>query len=316
MLPAPEATGLAFEPRLGDNCGPMLRFARLIAVLVLTLQAAAALAQAATRFPQDYHGLWWNPAENGWGVSVFDQGNITLSSVLFVYGIDGNPTWYVAPNVSDCAVEFTPFLDVTCGGKIYQTNGPWFGAGPFNPASVTVRDVGDWSGDFVGPFGGGTPSRGLSLTVNIDGTSFKRSGLVPQDISGSAAANYSQVDSKYTDLWWNPDESGWGVGVFHYKTTVFAVLFVYSATHQPTWYVLSLNESTQAGDKSQRSFEGPVFMTHGSWWLTSPFKLSDVHTVGNARLVFPSEGVNASLSYTIDGNTVQTVIRRESSARP
>ena len=99
------------------------------------------------------------------------------------------------------------------------------------------------------------------------------------------------------------------MGIFHYKTTIFSVLFVYSATHQPTWYVLSLNESTQAGDKTQRTFEGPVFVTHGSWWLTSPFKLSDVHSVGNAKLVFPSEGVNASLSYTIDGNTVQTVIR-------
>jgi hypothetical protein len=294
----------------------MFRFVRLIAAFVFVLQAAAALAQEATRFPQDYHGLWWNPAESGWGVSVFDQGGVTLSSVIFVYGIDGNPTWYVAPNISNCAVEFTPFVDITCGGKIFQTNGPWFAGGPFNPSTVTVREVGDWSGDFVGPFMGATPARQLGLTVNIDGATFKRNGLLPQDISGSALANYSQGDSKYTDLWWNPDESGWGIGVFHYKATIFSVLFVYNSTHQPTWYVLSLNESTQPGDTAQRSFDGPVFVTHGSWWLTSPFKLSDVHSVGNARLVFPSDGVNASLSYTIDGHTVQTVIRRESSARP
>jgi hypothetical protein len=293
----------------------MLRLARLVAAVVFALQAVGALAQAATRFPQDYHGLWWNPAESGWGTSVFDMGGGTLFSVIFVYGPDGSPVWYVAPNVSECAAEFVPFIDMTCGGKIYQTAGPWFGAGPFNPANVSIREVGDWSGDFTGPFTGGQPSRHLGLTVSIDGATFKRDGLVPQDISGSATVNYSPADSKFTDLWWNPDESGWGVGIFHYKATVFSVLFVYSATHQPTWYVMSLNETTRPGDKTQRSFEGAVYLTHGTWWLADSFKLQDVHPVGNARFVFPAEGLNASLSYTIDGNSVQTVIRRQSSAR-
>jgi len=292
----------------------MLRLARLIAVLVLALQAIPALAQAATRFPQDYHGLWWDPAESGWGVSVFDQGGGTLSSVIFVYGPDGSPTWYVAPNISDCAVEFVPFLDMSCGGKIYQTNGPWFAAAPFDSSTVTVREVGNWNGEFSGPFAGYVPPRQMALSVDIDGATYKRNALVPQDISGSAAANYSQADSKFTDLWFNPDEPGWGVGVFHYKATIFAVLFVYNSMRQPTWYVVSLGETTQAGDKSQRSFEGPVFATRGTWWLTSPFKLNDVRTAGIARFSFPADGANASLSYTIDGHTVQTVIRRESSA--
>lgn len=294
----------------------MRRLARLIGVLVLALNAALAFAQQATRFPQDYHGLWWNPAESGWGVSVFDQGGTVLSSVIFLYGPDGNPTWYIAPHVADCAAEFVPFVDITCGGKIYQTTGPWFASGPFNPEQVIAREVGDWSGDFTGPFAAGLPARQLGLTVTIDGETLKRSELMPQDISGSAVTNYSQADSRFTDLWWNPDESGWGVGVFHYKGTIFSVLFVYGATHQPTWYVLSLHETTAPGDKTQRTFEGPVFATHGSWWLTTPFKLSEVRTAGSARLVFPNDDINASLSYTIDANTVQTVIRRESSARP
>jgi hypothetical protein len=293
----------------------MVRLARLVAAVLFALQAAAAMAQSATRFPQDYHGLWWNPAESGWGTSVFDMGGATLFSVIFVYGPDGNPVWYVAPNVSDCAVEFVPFIDITCGGKMYQTTGPWFGGGPFNPASVSIREVGNWSGDFVGPFGGGAPARQLGISVTIDGATFKRSTLLPQDISGSAAANYSTTDSKFTDLWWNPDESGWGVGIFHYKSTIFSVLFVYNAAHQPTWYIMSMNETTLPGDKSQRTFEGPVYVTHGTWWLADSFKLQDVHTVGNARFVFPNDGLNASLSYSIDGNSVQTVIRRQSAAR-
>jgi len=295
----------------------MRRLAQLLAALALVLHAILAMAQQATRFPQDYHGLWWNPAESGWGVSVFDQGNSVLSSVIFVYGPDGNPTWYIAPHVGGCAADFVPYMSISCGGKIYQTNGPWFASVPFTPSTVTVRDVGDWSGYFSGPLASSTAMpRELDLTVTIDGATLKRDKLFPQDIQGSGTLNYSPTDSKFTDLWWNPDEPGWGVGIFHYKATIFAVLFVYGPTRQPTWYVASLRETTQVGDTTQRSFDGPIFATRGTWWLTSPFKLSEVRAVGTTRLTFPTDGINASLSYTIDGHNVQTVIRRESSAHP
>jgi hypothetical protein len=290
---------------------------RRILALLCALCATAVAADSGTRWPQDYQGLWWNPAESGWGVGVFDQGGSTLSSVLFVYGADGKPTWYVAPNLSSCSTNFTTSVAVGCSGPIYQTTGTWFGAGDFSPASVTVRDVGQFQGFFTGALPGGSArNREMTLTYSIDGATVIKPRLQFQDVSGSSGASFSKADSPFTDLWWNPDESGWGVGLVQYRGALFAVLFVYGFNGKPTWYVASLHETPRATETADRSFEGPVFATRGSWWFTTPFALSDVREAGTARIVFPAAGSSAGLSYTIDGTSVQTVIRRLSSARP
>jgi len=291
----------------------MRRLLRAAAAFVLAAGAALASAQSqpATSFPTDYQGLWWNPAEPGWGVGVFDHGG-PLSSILFVYGADGRPTWYIAPNLSSCSVDFPPWIARNCTGTVLQNTGPWFGSGPFTPSSVTTREVGTWSGYFTGamPGAGYSRPRELDLKVTIDGETMARDNLLLQDISGSSTRNFSATDSRFTGLWWNPDENGWGVGVFQHKSALFAVIFVYGANRQPIWYVASMRETTRPSDAQQRWFEGPVFMTRGSWWFTSPFHLNEAREVGTARLVFPNAGENAAFSYSVDGASVQTVIRR------
>ena len=290
--------------------------ARAVASLVFLAVAASAVAQTSTRFPADYQGLWWNPSEPGWGIGVFEHGG-PLSSILFVYGADGKPTWYIAPSLATCHADFPPWIAIGCEGSIYQTTGPWFGSGPFTPSSVTVREVGEWSGYFTGAMASGdTRPRELDLRVTIDGATLTRDNLLLQDISGSAARNFNAADSRFTGLWWNPDESGWGAGLFQHKGALFAVLFVYGSNRQPTWYVASMRETTRAGEAQERWFEGPVFATRGTWWFTNPFHLNEAREVGTARIVFPSPGENAALSYTIDGTSVQTVIRRLSASRP
>jgi hypothetical protein len=288
---------------------------RRLAVLLCVLYAAAAGAQSATRWPQDYQGLWWNPAETGWGVGVFDQGGNTMSSVLFVYGADGKPTWYIAPNLSACSIDSS---SIGCHGPIYQTTGTWFGAAPFTPSNVTVREVGQFQGTFTGPMAGSGASRPREMTLaySIDGATIIKPRLQFQDVAGSAGVNFSKADSPFTDLWWNPDENGWGVGIFHYRGALFAVLFVYGFNGKPTWYIASLRETTRPSDTAERWFEGPVYATRGSWWFTTPFALSDVREAGTARIVFPLAGSSAALSYTVDGTSVQSVIRRLSSTRP
>jgi hypothetical protein len=292
--------------------------ARRLLALLCVFCATAAAAQSGTRWPQDYQGLWWNPAEAGWGVGVFDQGGGTLSSVLFVYGADGKPTWYIAPNLSSCSSNAVTSIAVGCSGAIYQTAGPWFGGEGFSSASVTVREVGQFQGFFAGALPGSALSRSREMTLaySIDGATVIKPRLQFQDISGSGVVNFSKADSPFTDLWWNPDESGWGVGIFQYRGALFAVLFVYGVNGKPTWYIASLRETTRATDVSERVFEGPVFATRGSWWFSPAFTLSDIREAGSARLIFPLAGTSAALTYTIDGTPVQTVIRRLSTARP
>jgi hypothetical protein len=97
---------------------------------------------SATSATTDYSDLWWNPSESGWGVNVTQQDTV-LFATFFVYGSNGAPTWFVAPDV-----ELTGSVQINGAsptpvfqGTLYQTTGPYFGTA-FNPASVTSRVVG------------------------------------------------------------------------------------------------------------------------------------------------------------------------------
>jgi len=39
----------------------------------------------------------------------------------------------------------------------------------------------------------------------------------------------------YTDIWWNPSESGWGVNIAQNGNFIFATFFVYAPGNAPTW---------------------------------------------------------------------------------
>lgn len=58
---------------------------------------------------------------------------------------------------------------------------------------------------------------------------------VKDDVVARSAA-YPAYD--YTDLWWNPLESGWGISIHVKKDKLFAAWFVYDSSGKPTWYTL------------------------------------------------------------------------------
>ena len=39
----------------------------------------------------------------------------------------------------------------------------------------------------------------------------------------------------FTDDWWNPNESGWGLIVAHQQNFMFATFFIYRADGSPYW---------------------------------------------------------------------------------
>jgi hypothetical protein len=87
-----------------------------------------------------YTDLWYNPQESGWGVNIVQQLE-TAFVTLFVYGPDGKPTWYVAPDAHVIAYAGALPLFV---GTLYRTRGPWHG-GPFDPVQVDAVAVGTLS---------------------------------------------------------------------------------------------------------------------------------------------------------------------------
>lgn len=111
-----------------------MRWLRVLAMLFSCCWGSA----SATTFSTDESDLWWNPAESGWGVNVVHQDD-TLFVTLFVYGTNGQPTWFVGPSI--VYSRATPEGSLVYTGAWYQTSGPAF-AGSFNPSAVGVRQVG------------------------------------------------------------------------------------------------------------------------------------------------------------------------------
>src|SRR4051812_7271137 len=44
----------------------------------------------------------------------------------------------------------------------------------------------------------------------------------------------------FSDLWWNPNESGWGLNLVQHATSkVFGVMYTYEAPNRPLWLVIT-----------------------------------------------------------------------------
>ena len=109
----------------------------------------------------------------------------------------------------------------------------------------------------------------------------------------------------YTDLWWNPGESGWGFNIIqHPSNQIFAVIYTYTAPNRPAWFVFPGGTWT-----SSATFTGPLYRVTGSPG-NATFKPGEVFQVGTATLLFNGAN-NATLSYSVDGVQVSKVIERQ-----
>lgn len=142
----------------------------------------ASPAQGQSRDPT---GLWMDPAESGWGMSVAQQGD-TSFVVLHVYDDAHRPAWYVANDVL-AGTNLGPSPGSTFfHGRLYRTSGPWFG-GAFDPRAVGITEVGTIAFAYVA----NAPAT-LTLAYTIDGVQVGKT-LVPQ----SWGENRSLLPGRY-----------------------------------------------------------------------------------------------------------------------
>lgn len=111
----------------------------------------------------------------------------------------------------------------------------------------------------------------------------------------------------YTDMWWNPEEPGWGVSVQqHADNRVFVTYYAYDRDGKPTWLVVPDAKWTTAF-----AVEGAVYRASGpgSDAAYDPKRFA-VTPVGTARIEF-GHGGTAAMSLTADGRTVAKNLRRQ-----
>jgi len=121
----------------------------------------------------------------------------------------------------------------------------------------------------------------------------------------SATANTYLSD--LSDLWWNPNESGWGVTITHSREVVFLTFFIYGADGKATWYT---GQADYVSNTSPYVFTGSIYQVSGPWFRNyfDP-ALVNGRVAGTMTLTAFLE--TALLTYTIDGVTVSKAISRQ-----
>lgn len=126
----------------------------------------------------------------------------------------------------------------------------------------------------------------------------------------AGAAQASTATSDITDMWWNPNESGWGVNVIQQSGTAFVTFFVYDQGGIPIWYSSAI---TFQGTDTNGSlvWTGPLIATTGPWF-GGPFPPANVtrRTAGSVKFTLVDLN-DAILQYSVDGVAVTKVIERQ-----
>jgi len=245
----------------------------------------------------NYTGLWWrSPAgsESGWGVNVAHQGDVIFLT-WFTYGDTGTALW----------VSMTAFKvsEGNYSGTIYRTTGPPFSSAVFDPNAVTRVAVGTGNLTFFDPNNGffNYTMNGITQTKPITRQVF---GPLPT-CTWPASQDLSR-DTNYTDIWWNPAESGWGINFAHEGDTIFATWFTYDEAGLPLWL------SFTALPTATGAYFGTLNRTSGPAFYTVPFDPDNVTrmTVGSAALTF-SDGNHAAFTYDLFGVHQTKAITRQ-----
>jgi lysyl endopeptidase len=111
----------------------------------------------------------------------------------------------------------------------------------------------------------------------------------------------------FTDLWWNPNESGWGLNIIqHANNIIFAIWYTYDVNGKMTWFHVPQGTWTDS-----MTYTGDLYAAAGPSFANPTFNASQVkrRTVGTATLHFTSSGTG-TWSYSVDGVSGSKSIER------
>ncbi len=120
-----------------------------------------------------------------------------------------------------------------------------------------------------------------------------------------ADANLAERD--FTDLWWTPTESGWGMQLVQAEDVIYATVYIYGSNAEPTW--ISATLSPGGGFPGQFRWSGDAYLSTGPWY-GAPFDPAHVTRRRTGELIFFPYESGATVSYTIDGVTVVKAVER------
>lgn len=243
-----------------------------------------------------YQDLWWNPNESGWGMTVTQHGK-RVWSTIYTYDSSGKPIWYAM----DQCTEIPNSTDSTysCDGPVWQ----FIGGHPPNQPWNTAKPVPSQVGTGMLKFKDG---QNMSFSYTPNGGQTWVKNLTRQPIA--TGANSPLAD--FTDLWWNPSEPGWGVGLIQQFGIVFATWYAYDDNGNPVWYV---------ADKCPLTSSSPGYNCKSDLYATKGTSLiaawdaanTAVSKVGTVTFTF-SDSKNGQMNYSINNvSGTRSIMRQE-----
>lgn len=113
------------------------------------------------------------------------------------------------------------------------------------------------------------------------------------------------VATDWTDIWWNPAESGWGVNFVQSNSFIFATFFVYGTGNQPMWYAGQMTVDNNG------TWSGELYSTTGTYlgipWNTNDRSVAQVGTV----TFTPATSYSGTLQYNVGTVNVTKTIQRQ-----
>ena len=275
-------TGLGFFDDIHGQRGVAANGIELHPLLAIAFNPSTPLAAPVAN---PYSGLWWIESESGWGMSLTQRSSI-LFMAWYTYDSSGAPIWYV---ITNC-----PVMGTGCSGDIYKVTGGVSVAIPWSGSPLSVTKVG------AGAFAFADANRG-SFTYTLNGIAG-----VKNIIRQVFATGTTPPPTDYTSLWWNPNESGWGVSLTQQFGIIFAALYTYDANRNPVWYVATNCPVVNNG------CTGSLYQVNGGRLPTDVWGTPtlNIKAVGNTTFAF-TDGSNGTMSFTINGVAGSKVITKQ-----
>ena len=238
-----------------------------------TVNKIAMLSIAGVSGANVYSDMWWaGTAENGWGMSIQQHGNVQLNA-LYVYDSAGKPVWYVLPG-GDWNADFT-----TYSGALYQPTST-----PLNNYNKEQFKVGVPVGNISINF---TSRSTATLQYVINGIAGQKS--IQRQVFGRGTAPLN-----VGDMWWGGSaQDGWGISITQQAGILFGAWYTYGADGKAIWYAMT--DGTWNGN----TYTGTFISTLSSPWVGATYNpglLQPIPT-GTMTLNF-SDANNATMTYT------------------
>jgi len=130
------------------------------------------------------------------------------------------------------------------------------------------------------------------------------------------AASFMARATSYQDLWWNPNESGWGVQIVQQDDTLFLTWFIYDSAGKPTWVVSDgVTRLLVPPPQGTTIYRGKIARATGTYFGVPWVGFAPVEAGTNTSVTLTfTDARTGNIAYTVDGITVTKPITRQSLA--